>query len=258
LTARFIATPPPRSEQLAARAAEQDLATASPRSGAFKVIRIIRADTIELEGLGPVRLLGVESPEGKSPQQIYEAHGRRASEFTSRLLAGQEVRIEWDTSQPADSAGPKPAYIYTRSGALFNAEIIRQGHAFVRASDHCQMSDDLRAAERDAMQAMRGVWGLADGSTAAIPPVTTDPAQDRKRLKPLLPSEIDGPAATPSALAGSSSEPFVYVSTSDRMYHRDGCEYLASKRQGLPLSSARGEGYVACGRCFASTVLKAP
>jgi hypothetical protein len=42
------------------------------------------------------------------------------------------------------------------------------------------------------------------------------------------------------------------------MYHKSGCEYLGKKKQALPLSQARSGGYLACGRCYPSTTLKAP
>ena len=78
-----------------------------------------------------------------------------------------------------------------------------------------------------------------------------------------MPSEI-GPNLP--ALSGSSgasspatpSEAMVMTSSSDRMYHKSGCEYLGKRKQALPLSQARSSGYTACGRCYPSTTLKAP
>src|ERR1051325_2568845 len=52
------------SLQAPGRPASPALADAQP--GEFRrVTRILRADTIEVEGLGPVRMIGVESPDGK-------------------------------------------------------------------------------------------------------------------------------------------------------------------------------------------------
>jgi endonuclease YncB( thermonuclease family) len=67
-----------------------------------RVNRILRADTIELEGIGPVRLIGIETPDGKAPKEIYDVHGQRALSFIERLLAGQDVRVEYDVG-----SGPK-------------------------------------------------------------------------------------------------------------------------------------------------------
>jgi hypothetical protein len=85
------------------------------------------------------------------------------------------------------------------------------------------------------------------------PPVLAD--SKARKVSPLLPSELEArldPAVTHSV------ERIVLVSSADRMYHKEGCEYLSKKNQVLPLSRAKSEGYGACGRCFASTVLKAP
>ncbi|HEU4389336.1 MAG TPA: thermonuclease family protein [Blastocatellia bacterium] len=263
-TSRFLATPVTAPDQSAGRSGQRSESTTAPVGGRHKVTHVMRADTIELEGLGQVRLLGVESPEGKSPEQIYLSHGRNALAFTQKSLAGQEVRVEFDPSTTAGNSEIKPAYVYTVTGLLFNSELVRQGHAFVRANEQCQLSEQLRSAEREAMQAMRGVWGIADGSAvvASLPTVTTpagvESATDKnKKLRPLMPSEI-APASELPAAPALSSEPIVFVSASDRQYHKEGCEYLAKKSQSVALSKAKADGYGACGRCFASTVLKAP
>ena len=263
-TSRFLATPVPGSEQAAGRSGPHSEAS-TPVGGRYKVTRIVRADTLELEGLGPIRLLGVESPEGKAPEQIYLPHGRNAAAFTQRSLAGQEVRVEFDPSaKNVDGAEFRPAYVYTGAGVLFNSEIVRQGHAFVRANEQCQLIDQLRSAEREAMQAMRGVWGIGEeshiaSSALASTPAAVDPAAEKnKKLRPLMPSELAPAVDLPAASTFSPSEPIVFVSGSDRLYHKEGCEYLAKKSQSVPLSKAKADGYGACGRCFASTVLKAP
>src|SRR5947209_5493246 len=43
----------------------------TPPTDFRKVTRLLRADTLEVEGIGPVRLIGVETPDGKSPKEIY-------------------------------------------------------------------------------------------------------------------------------------------------------------------------------------------
>src|SRR5262245_52591093 len=187
-TSRFLSTPAPSNDRAArAEATRPDALPAAGSLGSYKVSRILRADTLELAGLGIVRLLGVESPEGKTPPQIYEAHAHNAAAFTQRSLEGQEVRVQFESVPLRDDAGGKAAYVYTRDGRLFNAEIIRAGHAFVKTSEQCQLIEQLRSAEREAMQAMRGVWGLADGSTAPPAVLADTPKDQSKKLKPLLP-----------------------------------------------------------------------
>lgn len=231
-----------------------------------RVSRIVRADVVEVEGVGPVRLLGIETPDGKSPKEIYAEHGQRALSFAEKLLLGQDVRLEFDTElgTDKDAAGQTPAYVYTRDGTLVNGEMVKQGFAFVRGSEQFRLANDFRGFERDAMQAMRGVWGSSSSSAslASTPSSTTVPpplGDDKQRkLSPMAPSAF---GANIPALSGSPTtplEPSVWVSAGDRMYHKSGCEFLEKKKRAIPLSQAKGEGFTACSRCYASTVLKAP
>lgn len=237
-----------------------------------KVTRILRADTVEIEGYGAVHLIGVETPDGKTPVDTYATQGKNALAFTQKTLLNQDVRVEYDPAFAAknnqDATGQTLAYLYTKEGMMFNAELIKQGFAFVKVAEPFKMVEDFRSYEREAMTMMRGLWGIDGSSSTATASSTTPPtttpssaATPNKpgRLSPLSPSEIgpnipatSGAAAQPS----SPSEPMVYVA--DKMYHKAGCELLEKKRQLMPLSQARAFGNVACGRCFASTVMKAP
>lgn len=121
------------------------------------------------------------------------------------------------------------------------------------------------------MQAMRGVWGSSSPSPAAPstaassqPPPGTAPGstgETTRKLSPLPPSAF-GPnipaisGASPAST--SSSEPSVFVSGADKVYHKAGCDLLDKKKHAMALSEARSKGYAACSRCYASTVLKAP
>lgn len=242
-------------------------APADAQTGEFRrVTRIVRADVIEVDGEGRVRLLGIETPDGKSPKEIYGVHGERAVSFVEKTLLGQDVRLELDatTGRNKDEAGQTLAYVYTRDGALVNRELVKQGYALVLSEDF-RMAGDFRGFERDAMQSMRGVWGSSSSSSstlasAASPAVPPSPLVDDKpkKLSPLAPSAF---GANIPALSGPPSaplEPGVWVSTADKMYHKSGCDFLDRKKRSVPLSQARTEGFTACSRCYASTVLKAP
>jgi micrococcal nuclease len=231
-----------------------------------RVTRVMRADAIEVEGVGPVRLLGIETPDGKSPKEIYGVHGQRALSFAEKALLGQEVRLEFDSpgENNKDDSGETLAYVYTRDGTLINGEMVKQGLAFVLGNEQFRMANDFRGFEREAMQAMRGVWGSSSSSStlAASPTTTATPTplgeEKQRKLSPLAPSAF---GANIPALSGSPSTPIeqsVWVSTGDKMYHKSGCEFLDRKKRSVPLSQAKSEGFTACSRCYASTVLKAP
>jgi hypothetical protein len=155
---------------------------------------------------------------------------------------------------------------FTRDGTLVNGEMVKQGYAFVLGTEQFRLANDFRGLEREAMQAMRGVWGSSSSSsstTLAATPSTTatsSPLGDDKqrKLSPLAPSAF---GANIPALSGSPTtptEPTVWVSPGDKMYHKSGCEFLDKKKRTVPLSQAKTEGFTACSRCYASTVLKAP
>lgn len=230
-----------------------------------KVTRILRGDTIEVDGVGPVRMIGVETPDGKSPREIYGVHGQRAMSFVERTLLGQEVRLESDNtpgSRGKDDSGQTLAYVYTRDGTLINGEMVKQGLAFVSTSEH-QFANDFRGYEREAMQSMRGVWGssspsstLATSPETSTPPVTTD--DKPKKLAPLPPSALGANIPALSSSPAVPGEQSVWVSPADKMYHKSACDFLNKKKHSLPLSEAKSEGYTACSRCYASTVIKAP
>jgi micrococcal nuclease len=230
-----------------------------------RVTRIVRADTVDVESVGSVRLLGIESPDGKAPKEIYGVHGQNALGFAERTLLGKEVRLEFDVPGELnkDDSGQTLAYVYTRDGTLVNAEMLKQGFAFVRSSEHFRLENDFRGFEREASLSMRGVWGSSSSSTLASTPSTSIgmPAtgDDKpKKLSPLAPSAF---GANIPAISGSPSSPLeqsVWVSPSDKMYHKSGCDFLDKKKHTVPLSQAKSDGYTACSRCYASTVLKAP
>jgi endonuclease YncB( thermonuclease family) len=237
-----------------------------PISQFQRVSRIVRADVIEVEGTGAVRLLGIETPDGKSPKEIYGVHGQRAVSFIEKLVLGQDVRLEFDSAgSNKDEAGQTLAYVYTRDGTMVNGEMVKQGFAFVRGAEQFSRANDFRGYERDAMQAMRGVWGSSSSSTlASTPPITPSPStspvpgDEKKKLSPLAPSAY---GVNIPALSGSPTtplEPGVWVSPADKMYHKSACDFLDKKKRSIPLSQAKGEGFTACSRCYASTVLKAP
>ncbi|MBI3652471.1 MAG: thermonuclease family protein [Acidobacteria bacterium] len=255
-----------KSEE-SSRAKLQAPAAALPLSA--KVTRVLRGDTIEVEGIGTVHMIGVETPDGKKPVETYATHGKNALNFTEKALLNREVRLEYDPAFAAkdnkDASGQTLAYIYTMDGTLFNAELLRQGHAFAQVSEPFKMVEDFRSYEREGMTAMRGLWGMdgASSTTAAAtpPPSATSPSATTPnkpgRLSPLSPTDIGPNLPTTSGAPNlSPSEPMVYVE--DKMYHKAGCELLGKKHQVMSLSQARSSGHVACGRCFASTVMKAP
>ncbi|HSB08172.1 MAG TPA: thermonuclease family protein [Blastocatellia bacterium] len=259
-------TPPPALIN-DARTPERPSPADTPGNEYRRVTRLLRGDTVEVEGVGPVRMIGIETPDGKSPREIYSVHGQRALSFVEKTLLGQEVRLEFDNTagdRAKDDSGQTLAYVYTRDGTLINAEMVKQGLAFVRSGEH-RLASDFRGYERDAMQTMRGVWGSSSSSASTVataPPAAGAAAASlddkAKRLAPLPPSALGANIPALSSSPVTSTEQSVWVSTGDKMYHKSSCDFLDKKKHSVPLSQAKSEGYTACSRCYASTVIKAP
>ncbi len=97
------------------------------------VERVVDGDTIIVEGVGRVRLIGVDTPETVHPNRPVEFFGKDASAFAKRLLEGKRVRLEYDQERQ-DRYGRALAYVYLADGTFVNAEIIRRGygHAYTR------------------------------------------------------------------------------------------------------------------------------
>jgi micrococcal nuclease len=276
VTARWVLKPEPPVQQAVDPSAlsgprSQPATAAQPAettSDYHRVTRIIRADTVDVEGIGPVRLIGVETPDGKQPIESYAAHGDRAFKFVEKSLLNQDVRLEFDpanaTAGNKNDQGQTLAYVYTRDGAMINSELVKLGLAFVRGFEQFRASNDFRLLERDAVQNSRGVWGPASGSSAVSslkePPAASPTDEKPRKLAPLPPSALGAniPALTGGSSPSAPSEALVLVSTADHSYHKSGCQFLGKKKQSLGLSQARADGYTACSRCFASTVMKAP
>ncbi len=136
------------------------LPLAAQQAETFLVTRVIDGDTIVLEGMGTVRLIGVDTPETVDPRRPVQRFGKEASEFTRALLAGRRVRVAYDQER-TDRYGRTLAYVYLLDGTFVNAEIVRQGYGLAYTRFPFKYLDAFRRHERDARQQQRGLWAPA-------------------------------------------------------------------------------------------------
>ena len=90
-----------------------------------EVVRVIDGDTVELAGLGSVRLIGIDTPE------VYggvECYGREASAYAKRQLDGATVRFTVGRDD-RDRYGRLLAYLWLDDGRSFNALLVARGYA---------------------------------------------------------------------------------------------------------------------------------
>lgn len=179
------------------------------RSSEHVVQRVVDGDTVWVSGLGPVRLIGVDTPEVVDPRRPVQRFGKEASAFTRQLLLRQPVRVEFD-QQRTDKYDRTLAYLYLLDGTLANLEIVRQGYGHAYLSYPFRYMDAFRAAEREAREAGRGLW--ADASALPEP----------------------GRVTAPSDAQGVQ----VWVNFSSRVYHCPGTRYYGRTKAGAYMTQA--------------------
>ena len=133
---------------------------------------LVDGDTIIVEKIGKVRLIGVDTPETKHPRKPVEYFGKEASAFTKKMVEGKKVRLEYDW-QRKDRYGRVLAYVYVMTNdvkdmpefknrtsieLMLNAELIKQGygHAYTRYS--FKYLEQFRKYEEEARKNKRGLW----------------------------------------------------------------------------------------------------
>jgi len=127
----------------------------------YKVVEVVDGDTIKVEINGEtksLRLIGIDTPEKNHPSKPVECFSQEASDKTTELVNGKEVKLEKDVSE-TDKYGRLLRYIYV--GDIFiNDYLVRQGYA--QASSYppdVKYQDQLTGAEREARENNRGLWG---------------------------------------------------------------------------------------------------
>jgi micrococcal nuclease len=151
------------SPALAAPAA----ATECPPSGTVRWI--YDGDSIEVTGIGPVRLLGIDTPEQRASsrddwflrQGIHPSTLRRISEksrnFLIANLKGRTVTLACE-QEPRDRYGRLLAYVRLPDGTLINRMLLEKGYAVVYRRFDFTYKKTFLKVEADARRHKRGLW----------------------------------------------------------------------------------------------------
>jgi micrococcal nuclease len=187
------------------------------------VERVIDGDTILVQSVGKVRLIGVDTPELGSSRAEIETMARTAAAFVQQTAGGKEVRLDYDW-QRLDKYRRTLAYAYLPDGRMLNEEIIRAGYGFAYTKYPFKYQDHFPGIEREAREARRGLWatGLANAEPIAL-------------------------ASLDASQADSASEG-VYVTRTGQAYHRDGCRSLSRSKIAMSLNEAAAR-YRPCSNC---------
>ncbi len=143
--------------------------------GAGRVVRVVDGDTVIVAvagATGPVRLIGIDTPETVAPHRPVECYGPEASARLKHLLPpGSPVRL-WRDVEPRDRFGRLLAYVQRAGDGLFvNLDQVRAGAAIAKAFPP---NTWYRAAFEDAQSraraAGRGLWGTCGGADVPLAP----------------------------------------------------------------------------------------
>lgn len=120
------------------------------------VVRVIDGDTVVLQGLGRVRLIGLDAPE------TWLRHDCMGTEATQALRAltppGSPVHTAGD-SEPRDHYGRRLLYLWTPSGEFVNATLVREGLArAMPIPPDTSYAPFIHAAEDTARHRRAGIW----------------------------------------------------------------------------------------------------
>lgn len=121
-------------------------------TGRARVVRVIDGDTVQLRGVGRVRLIGVDTPE----------RGRcfddAATRFTQARIGGRRVRYELGDDEK-DRYGRTLAYLH-RGGEMHNLALVQRGFAeTLTIPPNDRFAKRFRRAERRARRDGVGRWG---------------------------------------------------------------------------------------------------
>ena len=129
---------------------------------------VIDGDTVDFlfDGVEErVRLIGIDTPETKRPNEPVECFGPEATAFVEQLLpVGTRVRVERDIVN-RDHFGRLLGYVYRAEDGIFiNYEVMRQGFAQTLSIPPNDLyanlfADAARAAEADDI----GLWRACGG-----------------------------------------------------------------------------------------------
>ena len=120
-----------------------------------RVTEVIDGDTVEMERLGRVRLIGVDIPE---EGRCYE---NAATRFTRDRLEGKVVQYELGEERQ-DRYDRTLAYL-SREGDMHNLALLEEGYATaLTIPPNDKYADDFEEAEREARTRDEGLWDTCD------------------------------------------------------------------------------------------------
>lgn len=163
--------------------AQDDPPRGIPRDAELATVRsVVDGDTIRVtlaDGTkDTVRLIGIDSPETKDPDEPVGCYGPEASDRLAKLLpAGREIWLESDATD-RDRYDRLLRYVWVSKDDggryLANEVMVRDGFALaIRFPPDTARADRLEAAQARAIAAGRGLWSACPDFVISLTPVPT-------------------------------------------------------------------------------------
>lgn len=130
---------------------------------------IYDGDTLRVEGIGKVRLIGIDAPEHEDSyrDRFYRRWGITPGRL--RAIAAENLRFQIDTvkgqvvtlsfdRERTDKYGRTLAYVTLPDGRMLNRLLLEKGYATVFRRYDFRLKQDFLAAEEKARRAKVGLW----------------------------------------------------------------------------------------------------
>jgi endonuclease YncB( thermonuclease family) len=145
------------------------LALAAP-AAAQMVTDVPATDTLQIENVGVVKLLGVEGSSSRSASAKEVRCAAEGQLFVSQLARAKVVRLAKDVKVANRAELASDYYVYLPDGRLLNKLVLETGCArpMVYISD-LTLAQPLENAATSAQMANRGVYGLDDYARSYVP-----------------------------------------------------------------------------------------
>ena len=135
-----------------------------------KVLWVYDGDTLKVEDIGKVRLIGIDTPETKAssrdffykrdfnikPKKLRQI-ARQAKQYNIHYVKGAEVRLKLDRTKK-DKYNRTLAYVYLPDGEMLNQLLLKKGLATVFRRYDFKHKKVFLKIEKKARKKALGLW----------------------------------------------------------------------------------------------------
>jgi len=146
------------------------VSTASAEKLSGKVLWIYDGDTLKVEEIGKVRLIGIDTPETKASSRDYfykrnfdiepkklRKIAKQAKQYNIRHVKGTKVRLKLDRTK-RDKYNRLLAYVYLPDGTMLNRLLLKKGLAAVFRRYNFTHKKNFLKVEKQARKKGLGLW----------------------------------------------------------------------------------------------------